>query len=152
MENCKSAERKHNWLGISENWHLTLTLGQLTFRRGRLREHRHSSSAAIINDRVCVRCPLLCCTLHICKKKKKETKLLRHERQVSYKVSQREGTRRTRWVAFLIILWAAGAAKSSVRSFITHEKKWKHAADVERKPHLGIVTICHLSKWLGHFH
>lgn len=34
MEDCKSAERKHNWLGIAENWHLTLRPAQLSLRGG----------------------------------------------------------------------------------------------------------------------
>lgn len=55
MEDCKSAERKHNWLGIAEDWHLTLRLAQLSLREETNTPARecHSSSGMIVNDNHC---------------------------------------------------------------------------------------------------
>jgi len=52
MDGCKSAERKHNWLAIAENWHLTLRLARLSLRGEINMPSRecHSSSGQIVND------------------------------------------------------------------------------------------------------
>lgn len=58
MEYCKSAERKHNWLGIAENWHLTLRLAQLSLTGEINTPSRecHSSSGMIVSDSHCSVC------------------------------------------------------------------------------------------------
>lgn len=58
MEDCKSAERKHNCLGIAENWHLTLRLARLSLRGGINTPSTEclSSSGMIVNDNNCTVC------------------------------------------------------------------------------------------------
>ena len=50
MDDCKSAERKHNWLGVAANWHLTLAPGPREERSVRLQESVTPSSGVTVND------------------------------------------------------------------------------------------------------
>lgn len=58
MQDRKSAERKYNWLGIAETWHLTLTLALLSLRGEINMPSRecHSSSGIIVSDNYCRIC------------------------------------------------------------------------------------------------